>query len=95
MNIQMKRVLTVSTMTLALTVVGSSAFAMGRHKHHGYNSWTKSSSSATGGTAANCPPASNDTGDDSNPVPEPSSVVMLGSALAGVGYRMRQRFLGK
>lgn len=102
MNTQMKRVVAVSAFAIGLMVVSSDAFAFGRSKHSGYRGWSNSTSNSGGNNSGSNSAVT--TGDvlpggdsDSNPVPEPTSMLMLGSALAGFGgYRgLRKRFLNK
>ncbi len=109
MNIQMKRVITLSAVVVGLTIVSNNAFALGRHKHSGFRGLAHSSSGSSNGGSSSVtsdvvfsPEGNGNTipapgGNDSNPVPEPTSMLMLGSAIAGFGgYRgLRKRFLNK
>ncbi len=93
---KMKQLVTLTAVALGLMVISSDAFALGRSKHHGYRGWTNGSTSNGGSTSAD--EATDPVGDnDSNPVPEPTSMLMLGSALAGFGgYRgLKARFAKK
>ena len=97
MNTQVKRLAVLSGFAAVLMIASSNAaFAMGRSKHSGYRGWTNSGSTTTGSAAPVTDGNGAPTG-DANPVPEPTSMLLLGSALAGAGglRSLKSRFSTK
>jgi len=97
MNTQLKRLVALSGLAAALMLASSgSAFALGKSHHSGYRGWTNSGSTNSG-SVVNEQPTGDTPAGDSNPTPEPASMLLFGSALAGAaGYRkVKARFSKK